>query len=135
MKYGDYSEIKSVTRDEFDKRRLRLEDDPTATKSDAADIRAIEDFLELKPSVLADQSFYINNYVCTCGRKLTFFDVVRSAVVDGHHSKSFVAHTLLGNKYILNPPRKASCSNCATPTDLSCTYENSSYGCSWNVNG
>src|SRR4029077_19992056 len=98
--YMDYSQIKSVTREEFEAKRLRLEDDPTATKSDASDIRAIEDFLELAPGTLAGQAFYVNNHVCQCGRRLTFFDVVRSAVVDGHHSTSFVAHTLVGNKYI-----------------------------------
>jgi hypothetical protein len=133
--YKDYSQINSVSREEFEAKRLRLEDDPTSTKSDAADVRAMEEFLELRHGALTGQSFYVDKHVCQCGRLLTFFDLVRSAVVDGHHSKSFVAHTLVGNKYIINPPRKTSCSNCAAPSERSCVYDNDQYGCSWNVNG
>ena len=42
------------------------------------------------------------------------YDFVFTALVDAEHDKSFVLHTLVGNKYITNRPRRIRCSNCAT---------------------
>lgn len=132
--YRNYLEIESLSQREFEARKLHL-DDITGTRSKEEDLRKIEDYLELQPGILSGQRFYVNKMECECGHLFTFSDIVKSALDQSHHSASFIAHTLLGRKYIINPPREVRCSACGSAKTLSCTYDSGYYGCCWNVNG
>lgn len=128
-----YSDIVSLSREEFDERRILL-DDVTGTKSDDIDIAKMESTLEVRAGTLAGLSFYVNKQDCpSCGRRITFYDIVKTAADESHHSKSFMLHTLVGTKYVINPPRQIRCSNCSTVLATSCVYSNEQYGCCWDI--
>jgi hypothetical protein len=121
----EYSKLPSLPADEF-QRRISKFDKKAATKSDAKDIAKMERLLELRPGVLGKDEFYVSNVKCTCGRQITFYDLVASSLMEGH-SKSFVVHTLLGSKHFIQPPRKITCVECGTVHTLD--YCNDRYGC------
>ena len=127
----DYSKLQSVPDDEFKK---ALADSSAhlanATVSDEEDVNKIERLLDLKRGVLEGQKFRLEKGHCErCDRLLTFYDFVYTAIVDAGHPKSFVVHTLLGSKRILNSPRKIRCSSCNTVTAGRMYYATDQYGC------
>ena len=128
----EYSRLRSIGPDAFQRQMaacLALLAD--ATMSDEADIGRIERILDLKEGTLKGRVLHVQRQDCSgCQRQLTFFDVVHSAVVDAGHSKSFLVHTLLGSKYLVDKPRLVRCSACSVETPLPMWYVDSSgYGC------
>lgn len=123
----EYSKIKSVTPDAFAAMRQKHRISGYV-KSDARDLRRIEDLLELRPGLLAGEEFYVSRYDCSCGHTLTFYDFVHTALVDAGHSKSFVLHTLLGSKFVINQARRLRCSECTSEGE-SLDYITPNYCC------
>lgn len=129
----DYSKVESVAEDVFEKAMadsaVHLAD---ATVSDKGDISRIERLLDLKEGVLEGQKFRFQKINCEhCGRLITFYDLVYTSIVDGGHPKSFVVHTLVGSKRILNKGRKVRCSSCNTVLGPKYYYMCEQYGCSY----
>ena len=98
------------------------------TKSDAIDIEKIEDLLALRRGTLEGEAYYVNSVRCKCGKDLTFFDFVSTAVGDDTHSKAFMTHALLGNQYGFQTPRTVTCSSCGESHPNS-VYKTPSYSC------
>ena len=116
----DYNNVVSVSLEEF---RATSECDFTEdgrvvadpdrfTKSDEEDIAKMERLLDLMPGTLSGQDYYLERLQCECGRILTMYDFVFTGLVDAGHSKSLILHTFVGNKLVINPPRKVRCSEC-----------------------
>lgn len=129
-----YSNVPSISEEEFRARAIPTQDltDPEKyTKSDLEDLAKIERLLDLRSGLLNTDSYYLSKYICECGRKLTIYDFIFTALVDANHEKSLVIQTLIGNKFIINKPRIVRCSNCARQSHIFCSYEMASgYGCS-----
>lgn len=108
----DYTILRSMTPDEFADATTSVADARAQgfTESDAEDLRKIERLLDVEEGALADQVFLVEPTQCVCGRVISMYDVVFTALVDALHSKSFILHTLIGNKLIANPPRDVRCS-------------------------
>ena len=117
MKVMTYTAVVSLSPEEFEKRRIQptdLADQQKFTCSDATDIANLERLLDVQPGTLTHEKLYVQRSACGCGRTMTMYDFVFTALIDAEHDKSFVLHTLVGNKYITNRPRRIRCSNCAT---------------------
>ena len=128
----DYERLVSIGPDEFQKQMAAcLAQLPDATMSDEADVARIERILDLKEGTLKGHVLHVQRQHCSaCQRQLTFFDVVHTALVDAGHPKSFVVHTLLGSKYLVDKPRLVRCSACGVISPLPIWYVDSSgYGC------
>lgn len=133
MKY-DYSSVESLSKEDFLKSTVSLRSaDLRATPDE--DIRKMEEFLEVAPGVL-QQEYRMGKHECNCGRELSFLDFVVTAVQDWKHPKSFILHTLVGNKYIVNEPRPIRCTNCSAIAsnaewgpDVGPIYMSNQYGC------
>lgn len=132
MEY-DYGKLESVPDDVFQK--AGAESAPhliDATVCDEEDIRRMERLLDLRQGVLEGSTLRLQKANCgSCGRLLTFYDLVYTAIVDAGHPKSFVVHTLIGSKRILNKRRKIRCSTCNTVSDGEHVYWGEDYGCSY----
>ena len=131
MKPQSYTAVVSLTQADFDSKRISdadLQDTNKFTCSDATDIANLERLLDVQPGTLTHEKLYVQRSTCTCGRTMTMYDFVFTALVDAEHDKSFVLHTLVGNKYIVNRPRRIRCSSCATfgPEHA---YSMTKYGC------
>jgi hypothetical protein len=124
----EYSQIRSLNEQQFNAEMSRRTTVRFNT-ADANEVSRIEKFLDLRPSVLTSQQLRIEDMDCSCGKKLTFFDFIFTAVCDYGHSKSFVAHTLLGSKFIINQPRQVRCSSCLTLSPNAQNYQCFGYGC------
>lgn len=122
----EYASLKSISAEEFSEKMCSF-DTSNATKSDAEDLARIERVLDLMPGLLKGRDFYLSKVTSSCGRTLTFYDFVVSALIEGH-GKSFVAHTLVGSKYFLQPPRRIRCIACAETLDGE-YYSCNQYGC------
>lgn len=120
----DYQNVKSVDDETFIKAAAshNFEDESKYTKSDAEDISSIERMLDAREGILAAEEFYLEREVCECGRNLTFYDFVFTALLDAQHSKSFVLHTLIGTKKIVNQARTMRCSACSRLTGRQIMY-------------
>lgn len=131
----DYNRVISRTAEEFNALKTpdsELDDPEKFTRSDPEDVSAIERLLDVKPGTLAGDSYYFAKVHCQCGRLLTMFDFVFTGLVDAGHSKSFILHTLVGAKYVLNQPRVVRCSACARMTAERHSYDMKRYGCHEN---
>jgi hypothetical protein len=127
----DYGKVQPVSDDVFEKAQnhmaARMAD---ATVSDKDDVNRIERLLDLRKGVLEGRPFRLAKGNCDhCARLLTFYDFVYTAIVDAGHPKSFIVHTLLGSKRILNKARKIRCSSCNTISPLYYPYNCDYYGC------
>jgi hypothetical protein len=128
---NDYAKVPSLTLDAFKERManclaLLTEDTPRE------DIARIERLLDLGPGALSgQQNVRVAVENCSqCNRKFSFYDVVFTAIVDAGHPKSFIAHTLLGAKHIVNTPRNVRCSACLTVSENYAFYNwGWTYGC------
>lgn len=131
--HDDYNRVQSLTADEF--RRLtpsigEIGNEAAYTKSDAADIRRMERVLDVQEGTLARDSYYLEKTTCAgCGRTLTMYDFVFTGLIDAAHSKSFILHTFVGEKYVVNRARPIRCSSCGTMTAGYHRYWMSRYGC------
>lgn len=114
----DYNDVAGVSAEEFRIRAAcaveRFEADPEIwTKSDEKDIANIEHLLDVKEGTLSrDDDYLVARYQCECGRLLTTYDFVFTGLVDAGHSKSFILHTFIGSKFVLQKPRPFRCSQC-----------------------
>lgn len=115
----DYNLV--VAADEGEFRRQRVPDEELEarfTKSDVEDIRKIERLLDVEVGTLDKNigpGFYIGQASCSnCARILTAYDFIFTGLVDAGHPKSFVLHTLVGSKKIIQRPRQIRCSACGT---------------------
>jgi len=98
------------------------------TKSGEKEIEEIEDLLEIRRGLLKGQGFYVGEKICKCGRRLTFLDFVETALKESSHTKPFLVHALLGNKYGFQTPRSVSCSECGEIHPQS-YYKTPNYSC------
>jgi len=114
MRY-DYSDVRDLGAGAFEEMKS-AKDKASMTKSDADDLAKIELALDLRKDLLANEEYYVGKAQCTCGRTLTFYDFVYTSLRDADHSKSFVAHTLLGSKFVINRSRQVRCSDCNSLT-------------------
>ena len=128
----DYNSVMSVSAEDFAASAPSASDlaNPDLfTASDDEDFSKMERLLDLRDGTLGRSGYYVQHLECECGRLLTMYDFVFTALVDAGHSKSFITHTFIGNKLVLNPPRPIRCSNCAT-IHPNCEYwMGNSYGC------
>ena len=120
----DYTMVKSADEVEFS--TLAAIGDYTNpdkyTKSSPEDIAKIERLLDVRMGTLSSDEYYLQKVECQCGRLLTFYDFVFTALVDASHPKSFVLHVLTGTKKIINDARIVRCSNCAQQTGYKIMY-------------
>lgn len=130
----DYNSVRSVDEENFwnkvpsDK---ELSDPNKFTLSDPEDILKIERVLDLREGVFANEKFYVETVKCKCGRLLTMYDFVVSGLIDTEHTKSFILHVLMGNKFVLNPARRIRCAECGTITPQHHIYYCNSYACNY----
>lgn len=114
----DYNKVKSLSNDDFDKIKLdinKIKSDPNYSKVQPETLASIERFLDLKPGVLKEIEGYIQKQNCShCKKEITLLDKVITAMVDAEHSKSFMMHTMLGNKRTLSQIPVVRCGNCGT---------------------
>src|SRR5687768_8107079 len=115
----DYNDVVGVSEAVFrDTARSCLENlaDPRRfTKSDDEDFAKMERLLDVRPGTLSrsDTDYYLERLECeSCGRLLTTYDFIFTGLVDAGHPKSFILHTFIGNKFIVNEPRRVRCSAC-----------------------
>lgn len=131
--HGDYNRVQSLTAEQFGKLTPgpgELGNATAYTKSDAADVRKMERVLDLQDGALAHDSYYLEKTTCAgCGRVLTMYDFVCTGLIDAGHSKSFILHTFVGEKYVVNRARRVRCSACGTMTAAFCKYWMDRYGC------
>lgn len=112
----DYNSVTPVSPEKFAAAMPPLSElnDPSLyTASDDDDFVKMERLLDLRDGALGRDGYYLEHRECECGRLLTMYDFVFTALVDAGHSKSLIVHTFVGNKLVLNPPRPIRCSNCA----------------------
>jgi hypothetical protein len=128
----DYTFVKSLSKNEFDKRipsESELEDTSKFTKSDAEEINRVERLLDVSEGTLAGIGQYVEKAQCECGKVLTMYDLVFTGLVDAKHQKSFILHTMVGNKFVVNPARPIRCSLCSRVTKTFHRYRCRGYGC------
>jgi hypothetical protein len=109
----DYNTVRSVPEEEFVRSTAtqdELDDPARFTKATPEDLRRIERLLDVVEGTLEGQDHYIEKTECPCGEVLTSYDFVFTSLVDAGHPKSFVLHTFVGTKRIVNPPRGIRCS-------------------------
>ena len=121
----DYNDVVSLSEEEFQATfavacaEAELADPTKFTMSDEEDIAKMERLLDVRPGALAaGEPYYLQSYQCECGRILTTYDFVFTALVDAGHSKSLILHTFIGNKLVINKPRNVRCSECARISPL-----------------
>lgn len=116
----DYSKVQSISQEEFEKIRPDIEavkNDARYAKVQPETLTKIERFLDLKPGTLAGVEGYLRKENCPCCNKdLDLLDKVVTALVDAGHSKSFIVHTMLGNKTTMSPASGVRCTSCGTVT-------------------
>jgi len=125
----DYNAVVSLSPEEFESRALacaveRLADRNRFTKSDEEDLARTERLLDLQPGTLTRQGvdYFLEYYQCECGRVLTTYDFAFTGLIDAGHSKSLILHTFVGNKLLVNQPRKVRCSQCSRISAVAETY-------------
>ena len=124
----DYNDVIGVSPEEFRERSACLREDvndPSKfTRADDEEVAKIERLLDITEGTLLsrEDDFYLEYMRCECGRVLTSYDFVMTALVDAGHSKSIVLHTFVGNKFVLNEPRPVRCSQCARIVSLAGQY-------------
>jgi hypothetical protein len=135
MQY-DYDLVASVDAEVFD--RYRVPDDVLARHyivSDHDDVRKIERLLDAQEGSLdAGGPYYLKAGQCACcGKSLTMYDFVFTALVDANHPKSFVYQILVGDKKIIQSPRRVRCATCGTPSSQKAQYFMGQYACDDNT--
>jgi hypothetical protein len=111
---SDYNLVRSADPADFDAAEKQR---PASgwTKSDAEDVGKIERLLDVEPGTLEGLDFKVQRADCSnCGKRLTMYDFVFTSLVDANHTKSFVLHTFVGSKNVLQDPRPVRCSACGT---------------------
>ena len=127
--HNDYNLVKSLTPEEFEAlSESDLRNSAEYTEADAKEIERIERLLDVNPGTLSGEPLYLEKKVCLhCGRLLTMYDFVLTALVDEGHTKSFILHTLIGDKYVVNDTKIVRCSACGVKTYRVCSYHMKRY--------
>ena len=118
----DYNDVVGVSAEEFRARAAcaapEFVPDPNIwTRSDEEDIARIERLLGVKRGTFSrDDLYLVARHNCECGRLLTTYDFVFTGLVDANHSKSLVLHTFVGDKFVVQKPRRIRCSQCGRLT-------------------
>jgi len=131
----NYSSIVSLAPEGFEAqipREADLNDESKFTKVTDDDIARIEGLLQVLEGTLTDREMYLGHHICQCGRLLTMYDFIWSAL-DAGHDPSLVLHTLVGSKYISNPPRRVRCSDSGHYTPDGLRYSMRRYNCNPSV--
>lgn len=114
----DYNNVKSLSDEDFEKIKPNIDsiaNDESYGRVEIEDLKTVERMLDLKEGVLASVDGFIQKCSCSnCGRNISLSDRVMTGLVDAGHSKSFILHTMLGNKKILSRLPNVRCMNCAT---------------------
>lgn len=117
MEY-DYNRVKSLSDEEFEKIKPdinKIIEDPNYNKVSKEELGIVERILDLKEGALESVEGYIQKSECpNCKRSISLSDRVVTGLIDAGHSKSFMAHTMLGNKKILSKLPNVRCMECAT---------------------
>ncbi|MEO4042428.1 hypothetical protein AAFN47_12560 [Hoeflea sp. CAU 1731] len=108
----NYLSAESLTKEEFQKKKVNLIDSDNSILTSPEDISRIENILDLSEGLLEGMKFYVSKMQCDCGRQLSFYDLIFTALVEQWHDPSFIAHTLIGSKYFVNEPGPFRCSSC-----------------------
>jgi hypothetical protein len=73
-----------------------------------------------------DQFFFLKKQLCIkCGKELSFFDVVKTAIDNKTHSIDFFNHLLSGDTFVVrvgSDDKRVSCSSCGTQQPLEIIY-------------
>jgi hypothetical protein len=112
----DYNAVESLTETEFQDRMSLSRQSVNFTESDEQDIRRIERLLDIREGTLAGRVHRLESAQCANGHTLTMYDFVFTALIDAGHSKSFIVHTFLGSKFVINEPRPVRCHECGAHT-------------------
>jgi hypothetical protein len=129
----DYIFVKSRSKEEFERLSpppADLKNPAKFTLSDAEDVKKTERLLEVTDGLLSSNPQYLERVDCECGRRLTMYDFVFTGLVDAGHSKSFILHTMLGSRLVVNTPRRVRCSSCSRETKGFHSYACGGYSCS-----
>lgn len=132
MKFN-YTQVRSLSKQEFEKRMAKpreLNNPKLFTKSDGDEVQRVERLLDISEGTLQGVDQFVERVTCECGRVLTMYDLVFTALVDADHDKSAVLHTMIGSKFVVNPPRQIRCSACSRMTPKAHRYKCRGYGCS-----
>jgi hypothetical protein len=131
MKY-DYNAVRSVDEDEFSRHR-RSDDEITKnfTIADSEEVKRMERLLDAPEGSLgACGPYCLQHTNCqNCGRTLTMYDFVLTALVDADHPKAFVFQVLTGDKKVVQTARRVRCSCCATTAAKAVQYHCGAYAC------
>ena len=69
----------------------------------------------MKKGSLKEVEAYLLDKNCSgCGKSIDLFDKVVTAVTDADHSKSFILHTMIGNKRVASKTDFVRCTNCSS---------------------
>ena len=124
----NYEDVAGVTKEEFDSQTKFPSGTPR--KATATELRQVETLLEVQPDTLSKLDFYMESLRCqSCGNEIGIYDFVHTAINDAGHSKSFILHTFVGTKHIINEPRHVQCSRCEEMSLNPMGYWCSIYGC------
>jgi hypothetical protein len=128
-----YYLVKSMTEEGFD--GLRFLDDGEEAKIvrvRAREIEATEHLLDVRPGTLSSRAYFFESDACTCscGRKMTMYDIVFTALVDGAYARHLVLHNLLNTRFVAQKnPQNIRCSVCGATGLHKSKFWISSYGC------
>lgn len=131
----NYLSAKSLTKDEFQKRKVDLLRDDESILTPPEDIKRIENILDISGGLLDGKEFFVSKMDCECGRQISFYDFIFTALVEQWHDPSFLVHTLIGSKYFVNQPRPVRCSSCGSSANITARggvighYDLPAYGC------
>jgi hypothetical protein len=106
--YSDYSKIPTTEPDAAEKLGLNIDEmrnDPNMRKATFEELQSVERWLDVRPGILSDGEFWSTRITDKQGLEVGLVEIVLTALIDAGHSKSFVLHTLLGNKLIVTSPR------------------------------
>jgi hypothetical protein len=114
----DYNKIKSLSDEDFDKIKADIDTiktDPNYEQVDSETLQVVERLLDLKEGTLSTIEGYLQKLECPhCKRHISLSDRVITGLIDAGHSKSFMVHTMLGNKRTLSKLPNVRCMSCAT---------------------
>jgi hypothetical protein len=134
--HNDYNLVRSLTPKEFEAAMRSGQDTKVEyIRSDDEDIRRIENLLDVQHGTLGREPLNLEKMECDCGRHFTMYDFIFTAIVDAGHSKSFILHTLVGSKYVIQEPRSIRCSACGLLKVVVTHYKCPRYACTTVVVG
>ena len=102
----DYTQLKPASPEAAAEKGLSLEQarqDPAMRRATPEELAIVEAWLDVRAGTLAGLEFWSSRVDDANGVPIGIVNIVLTALIDAGHSKSFILHTLLGNKLILSP--------------------------------